>query len=66
VVITKVPPAHVPVKVLRLHVKREHVRNQSTQIARYLLNGIPAKIGSCCCYLVSDYCSVLLSGYWFI
>ncbi len=31
VVIAKVLPAHVPVEILRFHIKREHVREQWTQ-----------------------------------
>jgi hypothetical protein len=33
VIIAKVPPAYVPMKVLRLNVKREHVGKQSAQVA---------------------------------
>jgi hypothetical protein len=33
------------VKILRLDVKREDVGKQSTQIVRYLLDRVPAKIG---------------------
>ena len=66
VVVAKVLPAHVPVKVLRLYVKREDVGKQSTQVARYFFNGIPAKIRWRCCFIVRDHCSVLLSGYEFI
>jgi hypothetical protein len=58
VVIAKVLPAHVPVKVLRLYVKREDVGKQSTQVARYFFNGIPAEIGWRCSF--SDHCSILL------
>jgi hypothetical protein len=38
----------VPMKILCLHVKREHIGEQSTQVARYLLNCISAKISSRC------------------
>src|SRR5918996_5343732 len=48
VIIAEVPAAYMPVKVLRLHVKREHVRKQSTQVTRYFLNRIPAEIRWCC------------------
>jgi hypothetical protein len=34
VIIAKVPPADVPVKVLRLEIKPEHVGKQSNQVAR--------------------------------
>jgi hypothetical protein len=62
VVIAKVAPADVPVKILRLQVKREDVGKQSTQVARYLLDRIPAQIGSGCC-IVGGHCFVRLSGY---
>jgi hypothetical protein len=65
-IIAKVLPAHVPMKVLRLYIKREDIGEQSTQVARYFFNGIPAKIRWRCCFIVRDHCSVLLSGYEFI
>src|SRR5206468_3060519 len=65
VVIAKVPPADVPVKVLRLQIKREDVGKHSAQVARYLLDRIPAQICSGCC-LVLSHRAVLLSGYGLI
>lgn len=45
VIIAKVLSADVSVKVLGLHVKCEHVGEQPPQVARNLLDRIPAQIG---------------------
>ena len=44
VIIAKVAPTDMPVKILRLHIKREQVRELSAQVARYLLDRIPVEI----------------------
>src|SRR5260221_476482 len=45
VVITKVAPTHVPVEILRLHIKCEHICQQLAEGSRNLGNAIMAEIG---------------------
>src|SRR5262245_63576960 len=61
-IVAKVAPAYVPVKVLRLYVKRKYVGKQSTSVARDLLNRIVGEIECHCCCLIPNHCSVLLSA----
>src|SRR5437867_4649306 len=65
-VVANMAAAHVPVKVLCLHVKREDIRKQLTQVACDLLDCIPTEIGWRCCFVFRGHCSVLLSGYGLI
>src|SRR5690242_14511103 len=56
-IVAKVPPADVPMKVLRLHVQREHVREQPSQVAGNLLNRVAAEISR---RLFASFCHCLI------
>jgi hypothetical protein len=43
-IVAKMPPADVPVKILGFHIQREHIGEQSAQIARYFFNRVAAQI----------------------
>ena len=46
-VIAKMLPAHVPMKILRLHIKRERIREQFPQFAGNLFHTLAPEIGRC-------------------
>src|SRR5262245_57811694 len=56
VIIAKMAAAHMPVKILRLHVKREDVRKQLTQVACNFLHPVSAEIRSCRSFIFISHC----------
>src|SRR5438309_7309293 len=54
VIIAEMRPAHVPVKIFGLHVKRKHISENGIRRSAYVFGGRSRQIRSCCEWSVAS------------